>query len=236
RPNLQFDYGMRYQYFRMPVDKKDILDVFLPQLFDPAKALQCANATCTAFVRNVGDPQNGIAVAAVNSPFGRRIQQTDKNNFAPRFGFAWSPGGKEGFIGSLTGGPEKTVIRGGYGIYYDQVLIGIIEQNTFVNPPFVNTVSLTGTATTPILYSNPALNASNNPNNCINLARPFRGYTSITDRQTTATFRYHALISSLRVQRVHGLTAQLSYTWSKNLTDSTNDRDAVDLPQVRNNF
>ncbi|MEN3334693.1 MAG: hypothetical protein V7641_4058 [Blastocatellia bacterium] len=317
RPNLQFDYGMRYQYFRMPVDKNDVLDVFLPQLYDPAKALQCANATCTAFVRGVGDPTNGIGVAAVNSPFDRRIQQPDKNNFAPRFGFAWSPGGKEGFIGSLTGGPEKTVIRGGYGIYYDQVLIGIIEQNTFVNPPFVNTVSLTGAVATPILFTNPAagtppgtlaarslitttdpfitpitqqwnltiqrqfgnatafevgylgsagnhqtrpvdinaptpqeilaaskgvagcdpaLNASNNPNNCINLARPFRGYTTITDRQTTATFRYHALISSLRVQRVHGLTAQLSYTWSKNLTDSTNDRDAIDLPQVRNNF
>jgi hypothetical protein len=317
RPNLQFDYGVRYQYFRMPVDKNDVLDVFLPQLYDPARALQCANATCTAFVRGVGDPQNGIGVAAANSPFGRRIQQSDKNNFAPRFGFAWSPGGKGGFISSLTGGPEKTVIRGGYGIYYDQVLIGIIEQNTFVNPPFVNTVSLTGAVSTPILFSNPAsgtppgtlaarslitttdpfitpitqqwnltiqrqfgnatafeigylgsagnhqtrpvdinaptpqeilaaskgiagcdpaLNASNNPNNCINLARPFRGYTTITDRQTTATFRYHALISSLRVQRVHGLTAQLSYTWSKNLTDSTNDRDAIDLPQVRNNF
>lgn len=317
RPNLQFDYGMRYQYFRLPVDKNDVLDVFLPQLYNPANALVCANATCSAFVRGSGDPQNGIAVASVNSPFGRRIQQSDKNNFAPRFGFAWSPGGKQGFLGSLTGGPEKTVIRGGYGIYYDQVLIGILEQNTFTNPPFVNTVSLTGTVATPILYSNPAagtppgtlaprtlitttdpfitpitqqynltiqrqfgnrtafeigylgsagnhqvrpvdinaptpqeiltasrgvagcdpaLNASNNPNNCINLARPFRGYTSITDRQSTATFRYHALISSLRIQRVHGLTAQFSYTWSKNLTDATNDRDAIDLPQVRNNF
>jgi hypothetical protein len=40
----------------------------------------------------------------------------------------------------------------------------------------------------------------------------------------------------LRIQNVKGLSAQLSYTWSKNLTDSTNDRDAVDLPQVRNNL
>ena len=35
---------------------------------------------------------------------------------------------------------------------------------------------------------------------------------------------------------MRGLTAQLSYTWSKNMTDSTNDRDGVDLPQVRDNF
>ncbi|HXG95138.1 MAG TPA: TonB-dependent receptor [Blastocatellia bacterium] len=306
KPNLQFDIGLRYQYFRMPVDKFNVLDVFLPELFDKSKALQCANATCTAFVKGSGDPQNGIAVAAANSPFGRRIQRADKNNFAPRFGFAWSPFAD-----------ERTVIRGGYGIYYDQVLVGTIEQNTFVNPPFANTVSLTGTVATPITYANPAagtppgtlsarslitttnpfitpitqqwnltiqrqlnrstafevgylgsggnhqtrpvdinaptpqeilaaakgvvgcdpaLNPANNPNSCINLARPFRGYTSITDRQTTATFRYNALISSFRVQRWHGLTTQLSYTWSKNLTDATNDRDAIDIPQIRTNF
>ena len=28
----------------------------------------------------------------------------------------------------------------------------------------------------------------------------------------------------------------MSYTWSKNLTDSTNDRDAIDLPQIRTDF
>ncbi len=317
RPNLQLDFGVRYQYFRMPTDKLDVLDAFLPELFNPANALQCANATCTAFTRGVGDPLNGIAIAGINSPFGRRLQFDDRNNWAPRFGFAWSPAPKSGFLGTLVGGPEKTVIRGGYGIYYDQVLVGIIEQNTFTNPPFSNTASLTGTVAAPIPIGNPAagsppgtlsprslittsnpfvtpitqqwnltiqrqfgnstafelgylgsggnhlvrpvdinaptpqeilaaakgiagcdpaLVATNNPNNCINLARPFRGYTTITDRQTTATFRYNALITSLRVQRVHGLTAQLSYTWSKNLTDSTNDRDAVDLPQIRTDF
>ena len=28
-------------------------------------------------------------------------------------------------------------MRGGYGIYYDQPLVGIFLQNAFVNPPFV---------------------------------------------------------------------------------------------------
>ncbi len=317
RPNLQFDFGLRYQYYRLPVDKFNVLTAFLPELFDPSKALQCANATCTAFTKGVGDLLNGIAIANQNSPFGRRVQMSDKNNFAPRIGFAWSPTANQGFFARLTGGAQRTVIRGGYGIYYDQVLIGILEQNTFVNPPFANSVSLTGAVATPITYANPAagappgtlsprslitttnpfitpitqqwnltiqrqlsrsaafeigylgsggnhqtrpvdinaptpqeilavskgvagcdpaLSATNNPNNCINLARPFRGYTSITDRQTTATFRYNALIGSFRVQRWHGLSSQLSYTWSKNLTDSTNDRDTADLPQIRTNF
>jgi hypothetical protein len=316
-PNLQLDYGIRYQYFRLPVDKNDVLTAFLPERYEPSRALQCANATCTSFVRGSGDPLNGIVIGGATSPFNRRVQLDDKNNFAPRFGFAWSPNGEGGFLGALTGGPQMTVIRGGYGIYYDQVLIGILEQNTFVNPPFNNSVGLTGAVTSPITYANPsagapagtlapralitttnpfvtpitqqwnltiqrqigrstafeigylgsggnhqtrpvdinaptpqeiiaaskgvatcdpALNPTNNPINCINLARPFRGYTTITDRQTTATFRYNALISALRIQRVHGLTAQLSYTWSKNMTDSTNDRDAIDLPQIRTNF
>ena len=35
-----------------------------------------------------------------------------------------------------------TIFRGAYGIYYDQALVGIFEQNSFTNPPFVNTVSI----------------------------------------------------------------------------------------------
>jgi hypothetical protein len=317
RPNFQIDYGVRYQYFRQPVDVKDVLTAFFPERFDPSRALQCANATCTSFVRGSGDLLNGIVVAGSSSPFDRRVQKSDYNNIAPRFGFAWSPNSEHGFIGALTGGPQMTVIRGGYGIYYDQSLIGIVEQNTFTNPPFNNSASLTGSVASPLTFANPAagsppgtlspralitttspfvtpitqqwnltiqrqighstafeigylgsggnhltrpvdinaptpqeiltaargvvgcdpaLNPANNPLTCINLARPFRGYTTITDRQTTGTFRYNALISSLRVQRVHGITAQLSYTWSKNMTDATNDRDTADLPQIRTNF
>jgi len=82
----------------------------------------------------------------------------------------------------------------------------------------------------------PALAASNNPLNCINLARPFRGFGAITDRQTTATSRYHGLISSFRLRATRGLTAQVAYTWSKNMTDATNDRDAIDVPQIRTNL
>ena len=203
-------------------------------------------------------------------------------------------------------------------VYYDQALIGIVEQNSFTTPPFNNSVTLTGTLTAPIPFGNPgtpvtaatrgplggvnattdpfvtpitqqwsltwqqepfrnavfeigyagsagnnlirpvdinaptpqeiiaasrgiagcdtALNASNNPTTCINLARPYRGFAAITDRQTSATSRYHGLISSFRMRSTRGLTAQVAYTWSKNMTDATNDRDAVDVPQIRTNL
>src|SRR2546426_1933534 len=38
-------------------------------------------------------------------------------NFAPRAGFAYSPGAKDGWVARLTGGPSAMSIRGGAGLY-----------------------------------------------------------------------------------------------------------------------
>ncbi len=307
RPNFQLDYGIRYYRYRQPRDVNNTLATFLPQFYNQARAPQCANVSCSLFVTSTFDVTNGFAYAGTNSPFGRRVQKDDTNDWGPRIGFAWDPRNN-----------GKTVLRGGYGVYYDQALIGIVEQNSFTTPPFNNSVSLTGTFASPIPFGTPgspvtaatrgnlggvnattapfetpivqqwsltvqqepfhnalieigysgsagnhllrpvdlnaptpqqiiaaatgvagcdtALNAANNPANCINLARPYRGFGAITDRQTTATSRYHGLLTSFRLRPTHGLTAQIAYTFSKNLTDATNDRDAIDVPQIRTNF
>ncbi len=45
------------------------------------------------------------------------LAPTRYNNFAPRFGFAYSPRATEGLLGKLLG-DGKTVIRGGWGVYF----------------------------------------------------------------------------------------------------------------------
>lgn len=130
-PGLTLDYGVRYALYPQIVDANDVLTNFDPSLYDPAQAPTYANASGSAVVRGTGSPVNGIVIAGQNSRHGRGIYATDKNNFQPRAGFSWDPQ-REG----------RMMVRGGFGIYYDQPLVGMFEQNSFVNPPFANTVSL----------------------------------------------------------------------------------------------
>jgi hypothetical protein len=131
RPNITLDYGLRYALYPKLVDTNDILTNFVPALFDPSAAPTFANTAGTTLLRNTGDPLNGIVVAGQNSPYGRGIYETDTNNIQPRVGLSWDPE-NNGLM----------IVRGGWGLYYDQPLVGIFEQNAFVNPPFANSVIL----------------------------------------------------------------------------------------------
>jgi hypothetical protein len=46
----------------------------------------------------------------------------------PRFGFAYSPDWKNGFLNALTGGPGRTSIRGGYGMFHGRVFQALFQQ------------------------------------------------------------------------------------------------------------
>jgi hypothetical protein len=60
----------------------------------------------------------------------------DKNNWAPRVGFAYSPQSTDGILGKILGGP-RSVIRGGYGIAYDVLFYNILTVNASNYPRVV---------------------------------------------------------------------------------------------------
>ena len=68
---------------------------------------------------------------------------SDHRDFAPRLGVAWAPG-------SSKDGRQKTVIRGGFGIFYDRVPDSIIENAFLLN----GTNQLAYTVTDPLTFPN----------------------------------------------------------------------------------
>jgi hypothetical protein len=146
RKNLTLYYGARYSYFPSPYDKNGRLSNFDPSLFNAANAPQVTGAGNR--IAGTGNYCNGIIVNSQNfttgpaafnctptvSPWGKYLIDVPKTDFAPRIGVAWDPFRK-----------GTTVIRTGYGIYHEQVLVGTFEQNIGLNPPYQETVTGTNT-------------------------------------------------------------------------------------------
>ena len=57
------------------------------------------------------------------------LYDPDRNNIAPRIGFAWAP--------KIFGAEHPSVIRGGFGVYYDQILGAVASQSRNVFPSFL---------------------------------------------------------------------------------------------------
>jgi hypothetical protein len=50
------------------------------------------------------------------------------DGWQPRFGLAWSPKSAEGVLGKLTGGPGRTVVKAGFGIFHSRIFQSIFSQ------------------------------------------------------------------------------------------------------------
>jgi hypothetical protein len=119
-PRLTFNVGLRWEGMSFGHDK-----LFRAGIFDPTLAAQGKNPFLFPEKVNLsgftGTP--GVKDCALASCF-------DGNNFGPRFGFAWDIEGN-----------QKTILRGGYGIYYQRLSNQNILQNSLAAPFTVQPLS-----------------------------------------------------------------------------------------------
>jgi hypothetical protein len=81
----------------------------------------------------------------------------DHHDWAPRLGFAWAPG-------TAKNGRQKTVVRGGFGIFYDRVSTSLFENAALNN----GTAQVDYTVYNPTFYPNiPPLSSLNSGQNLI---------------------------------------------------------------------
>lgn len=111
---LTINVGLRYDVFVPYVEHHDRQSNF--------------DITSGKFV--VASPGAELADGRV---IGRELQFTPTHDFGPRFGFAYNLFGK-----------SRTVLRGGYGIFWNNPLTGTSSSKA-INPPFLLSQSLTTT-------------------------------------------------------------------------------------------
>jgi hypothetical protein len=93
---------------------------------------------------NVYNPAVGQIVPVGVGGFPRAGYNPDYTNFAPQIGLAWSPGGR-----------DRTVIRAGYGIHYDQTELAISEGLYFSAPYYNLQVAFDYPGIPPLTIENP---------------------------------------------------------------------------------
>ena len=129
--NLVLNLGLRWDWYAWPVEADGYLGNFIP-----------------ARVGNPDNPFDGIVVPANASNTGiatidgaigalprtatnHTLAKQDLNNFAPRVGFAWTPGET-----------SRLAVRGGYGIFYDRPSAAFMNT-VFSNYPHLREVEIT---------------------------------------------------------------------------------------------
>jgi hypothetical protein len=138
KPNLTLNYGLRWEMNTPLTDIGQKVQRFnpgqnstvYPCQLSPTSNLFGPGNTCD----NQGVTPTGLVVPGDKGVPGGLFANYYKA-FAPRLGLNWSPSWKDGALAAFTGGPNKTTISMGWGLFYNPIEQLVLEQ--FVaEPPF----------------------------------------------------------------------------------------------------
>jgi hypothetical protein len=151
KPSFTFNYGLRYEISLPWYDTQNKIETIIPG----EQSVVFPTAPTGWLVP--GDP---------NVP--RTLAPPKYNALSPRLGIAYSPDATDGFLAKLTGGPGKTSIRAGFGIYYTSVedLSQFLEVG---DPPY----GIFWVSSAPPFFSTPFLSRTDNSVETASGTNPF---------------------------------------------------------------
>jgi hypothetical protein len=181
KPNVTLNYGLRWEVNTPLTDIGKKVQTFRPGQNSAIFPCQLSAASIANFQNNFGianpDCNNtGVQPTGLVVPGDKGVPDgltnTYYKGFAPRLGLNWSPGRRDGWLAKLTGGPSKTSISMGYGIFYNPIEQLVLEQFS-AEPPFGGSNSVSNP-----LFQTPFVNQSGSisPN-------PFNGILNPTRNQ-----------------------------------------------------
>jgi hypothetical protein len=122
KPNLTITYGLRYTLLQPPYETNGTQiapDISLDNWF---KQRAAAMLQGQAYEPLISFSPSGKANG------GKPYWNWDRADFAPRLSLAYSPKADDGFSKRIWGGPGKSSIRVGYGMYYDHFGQGVVNS------------------------------------------------------------------------------------------------------------
>jgi len=193
--SLTVNLGLRYELNSPAEDRYGRMSNFIPGLNKIVIASDQAVPNLAALLAQAN--LSNLAVLAKDAGLPESLVYPDRTNFAPRFGFAWRPFGG-----------QRTVLRGGYGIFYAGQRLETIRGSMMSGYPFAVTQSFSRVTSDP---------------NALTLSSPFPvGRASLGSVTNTAGFELHPPAGylqsyNLAVERDlrHGMGIELAYVGSK---------------------
>jgi hypothetical protein len=148
RPNLTFNYGLRWEYSGAPYDTENEYFQVQGALTGGADGVFGISGFGNLFKPGI---ENGVANQTLVSDVGKSWYNAYYGAFAPTVGLAWQPHTELWGLKHLIGGAGKTVLRAGYNIAYSREGLATFSSIAGGNPGYFGSqFSNSGPANDPV--------------------------------------------------------------------------------------